>query len=87
MRFYPFGSSSLNQIYNPLAAVTASISTYAASASYGIRVLSASLATNGVPGVNGTNGTCSFTPGLTGDIGFQGFGGPAGGVSTAVGKP
>jgi hypothetical protein len=87
MRFYPFGSSSLNQIYNPSAATTASISSYAASASYGIRVLSASLAINGVPGINGTNGTCSFTPGLTGDIGLQGFGGSAGGVSSVVGKP
>ena len=86
MRFYPFGSSSLNQIYNTAAATTASIATYAASASYGVRVVSASLAINGVPGVNGTNGTCSFTPGLTGDIGLQGFGGPAGGVSTVVAK-
>jgi hypothetical protein len=87
MRFYPFGSSSLNQIYNPSAATTASISNYAASASYGIRVLSASLAINGIPGVNGINGTCSFTPGLTGDIGLQGIGGSAGGVSSVVGKP
>lgn len=87
MRFYPFGSSSLNQIYNTSAATTASISTYAASASYGIRVLSASLAVNGVPGVNGINGTCSFTAGVSGDIGLPGLGGSTGGVSTVVAKP
>lgn len=85
MRFYPFGSSSLNQVYNPSAAITASISTYATSASYAIKITSASYALSGSRGVNGTDGTCSFTPGLTGDIGFQGFGGAAGGVSLPIG--
>ena len=84
MRFYPFGSSSLNQIYNTTLATTASLSSYALSASYAIRITSASYATSGVPGANGS---CSFTPGLTGDIGLQGIGGAAGGVSLPVGVP
>ena len=87
MRFYPFGSSSLNQIYNTTLATTASLSRYALSASYAIRITSASYATSGVPGANGANGSCSFTPGLTGDIGLQGIGGAAGGVSLPVGVP
>lgn len=87
MRFYPFGSSSLNQIYNTTLAVTASTSTYAASASYAIRIVSASYAISGSRGVAGVNGSCSFTPGLTGDIGLQGIGGSAGGVSLPVGVP
>lgn len=87
MRFYPFGSSSLNQIYNTTLATTASLSTYAASASFTTRILSASFAISGSRGIAGTDGSCSFTPGLTGDIGIQGIGGSAGGVSLAVGVP
>jgi len=40
-----------------------------------------------VPGANGVNGSCSFAAGLTGDIGLQGVGGLAGGVSLPVGVP
>lgn len=87
MRFYPFGSSSLNQVYNSTLAVTASLSSYAASASYAIRINSASYAISGSPGPAGVDGTCSFTPGITGDVGLQGFGGSAGGVSLPVGVP
>lgn len=87
MRFYPFGSSSLNQIYNTTLAVTASFSTYAASASFATRIISASYAISGSRGINGTNGSCSFTPGFTGDIGLPGFGGSDGGVSLPIGVP
>lgn len=87
MRFYPFGSSSLNQTFNPSVATTASIAQYAASASYGIRAVSASFALNGVKGLNGVPGTCSYTPGQTGDIGLEGIGGSPGGISVAVPKP
>lgn len=87
MRFYPLGSSSLNQIYNTTLAVTASVTSYAASASYGVRVLSASFANQRSPGTPGTNGTCSYTAGSTGDIGLAGVGGPNGGVSVAVATP
>lgn len=87
MRFYPLGSSSLNQVYNTSLAVTASISSYAASASYGVRVLSASFANQRSPGTPGANGTCSYTAGPTGDIGLTGVGGGSGGVSVAVATP
>jgi hypothetical protein len=87
MRFYPFGSSSLNQTFNPAVATTASIAQYAASSSYGIRAISASFADNGVKGLNGTPGTCSYTAGQTGDIGLEGIGGSPGGVSVTVPKP
>lgn len=87
MRFYPLGSSSLNQVYNTSLAVTASISSYAESASYGVRVLSASFANQRSPGTPGANGTCSYTAGPTGDIGLTGVGGGSGGVSVAVATP
>lgn len=87
MRFYPLGSSSLNQLYNTTLAVTASISSYAASASYGVRVLSASYADARLPGLPGAAGTCSYSSGSTGDIGLTGIGGPGGGVSVTVPKP
>ena len=87
MRFYPLGSSSLNQVYNTTLAVTASVSSYAASASYGVRVLSASFANQRSPGTPGTNGTCSYATGPTGDIGLTGVGGGNGGVSVPVATP
>ncbi len=83
MRFYPFGSSSLNQVYNTTLATTASISDYAQTASYGIRIVTASYALSGSPGINGSPGTCSYLPGTTGDTGLQGLGGTRGGVSIA----
>ena len=87
MRFYPLGSSSLNPVYNTTLVVTASVSSYAASASYGVRVLSASFANQRSPGTPGANGTCSYTAGLTGDVGLAGVGGPNGSVSVAVATP
>lgn len=81
MRFYPFGSSSLNQIYNTTLAVTASVSQYAATASYGVLVATASYALSGIPGVNGLPGSCSYLPGTDGDKGPNGFGGNEGGTS------
>lgn len=87
MRFYPFGSSSLNQTFNPSAATTASIAQFAASASFGIRAVSASFAIIGVPGLDGAPATCSYTPGSTGDIGLVGLGGNSGGVSVTVPNP
>ena len=81
MRFYPFGSSSLNQVYNPSAAVTASVSLYAASASYGILVVTASYALAGTQGASGSEGSCSYLPGPTGPTGPQGPGGLLGGVA------
>lgn len=83
MRFYPFGSSSLNQVYNTTLAITASISSYALTASYGLRVVTASYALSGSPGVDGTDGTCSYTPGPDGLRGPTGFTGTRGGVSIA----
>lgn len=83
MRLYPFGSSSLNQIYNTDLATTASISAYAETASFGIRVVTASYALQGVRGINGLAGSCSYQPGESGDIGPVGFGGSNGGVSIA----
>lgn len=83
MRFYPFGSSSLNQVYNPGAALTASVSDYADTASYTRNVLTASYAINGVKGLNGAPGSCSYLPGPQGGTGSVGFGGNIGGVSVA----
>lgn len=83
MRVYPFGSSSLNVVYNPTAATTASLARYADAAQYGIRVVTASHAIDGVRGTNGNNGVCLYTPGPTGDKGPDGFGGGGGGVSVA----
>jgi hypothetical protein len=83
MRFYPFGSSSLNQIYNAALAQTASIASYSATASYGVRILSASQATNGLRGENGTDGVCNPLAGPQGPTGSVGFGGSPGGVSVA----
>lgn len=82
MRFYPFGSSSLNQIYNTRTIVSASSATYALTASFGTRVVTASYALTGVPGINGLPGSCSYLPGDPGDPGPQGFGGNVGGVSS-----
>lgn len=87
MQFYPLGSSSFNQIYNTTLAVTASVSSYAETASYGLRVVTASHALSGFPGINGNAGTCSFTPGPTGDTGLTGFGGSPGGISVVIPKP
>lgn len=84
MRFYPFGSSSLNQLYNNTLATTASVSSYAASASYGVRVASASFAVSGTRGPNGNVGVCNYVAGPTGDTGPTGFTGTTGGVSVAL---
>ena len=84
MRFYPFGSSSLNQIYNNTLATTASISRYADSASYAIRVASASFAVSGTRGPNGSPGVCNYIAGPTGDTGPVGFTGAPGGISVAL---
>lgn len=84
MRFYPFGSSSLNQTYNPALAVTASISDYALSASYGIRVVTASYALAGVSGLTGNPGTCSYQAGPTGPTGSVGRTGAPGSISIAL---
>lgn len=81
MRFYPFGSSSLNQVYNPGAALTASLASYADTAGYTIRVLTASYAIDGVRGIDGQPGSCSYQPGLPGGTGPDGFGGNPGGQS------
>lgn len=83
MRFYPFGSSSLNPAYNVGAVVSASVSQYAASASYGITVVSASHALTGVQGADGLNGSCSYFPGPQGPTGSQGLQGAAGSISVA----
>lgn len=84
MRFYPFGSSSLNPAYNVGAVVSASVSQYAASASYGTTVVSASLALTGIRGTDGLNGSCSYFAGPQGPTGSQGLQGPAGGISVAL---
>jgi hypothetical protein len=83
MRFYPLGSSSLNQIYNPTLATTASVSLYAETGSYSIRIVSASHAINGVRGIDGTPGICDPQVGLQGPTGSIGFGGAVGGISIA----
>lgn len=81
MRFYPFGSSSLNQIYNTQIITSASNTSYSVTASFGIQVATASYALAGIAGINGLPGSCSYLPGPQGDTGSQGFGGPVGGVS------
>lgn len=81
MRFYPFGSSSLNQIYNPALITTASLSSYAASASYGLTAVTASYALSGSPGIPGAPGVCNYLPGSQGPTGLAGFGGAIGGTS------
>ena len=83
MRFYPFGSSSLNQVYNPSGAITASVSQYAETASFTRNILSASYAINGVPGLSGSNGSCSYQAGPQGPTGSVGFSGALGGISIA----
>ena len=60
MRIYPFGSSSLNPVYNPSLIVTSSTSVYAATASLAIRAVSASYAHAGVDGTAGYNGICIY---------------------------
>lgn len=87
MRFYPFGSSSLNQLYNSTLAVTASISDYAASASFTTRAVTASYAISGSPGVNGTNGVCLPIAGPTGDTGLPGLSGTNGKTSFPLPTP
>jgi hypothetical protein len=82
MRFYPFGSSSLNQVYNPVGVVTASITSYAESASYGVTAVTASYTLAGIPGISGTSGICNNLPGPTGPTGPTGFGGVVGIVSS-----
>lgn len=85
MRYYPFGSSSLNPIYNTRAVTTASISSYALTASYAIKVVTASIALSGAPGLNGTDGVCIYLQGPTGSQGDPGNSGIAGGVSVPLG--
>lgn len=87
MRFYPFGSSSLNVIYNPSLLTTASVAQYALSASFGFSVASASYALSGSAGINGAPGSCSYAPGPTGDTGPTGFAGFDGGISFPRPKP
>ena len=85
MRFYPFGSSSLNLVYNPQAAQTASFATYAMSASYATRAVSASYARSGSNGINGTDGVCIYQQGPTGDSGSVGPRGRRGSQSVPQG--
>lgn len=82
MRFYPFGSSSLNQVYTPEIALTASVSTYVTSASYGVTAVTASYTLAGIPGIPGAAGICNYLPGPQGPTGSTGFGGAVGGVSS-----
>jgi hypothetical protein len=83
MRFYPFGSSSLNQVYNSAGILTASVSTYAESASYGLTAVTASYALSGSPGISGAPGICNYLAGPAGPTGPTGFGGVVGGVSVS----
>lgn len=87
MRFYPFGSSSLNQLYISSTATSASLSTYALTASFATVVFTASRAVNGIPGSNGIEGQCIYNPGIQGQTGSVGLSGPAGGVSVPLPKP
>jgi len=58
MRFYPFGSGS----FVPYV-VSASLADYSITAEYGLRAISASLATSGSIGPAGDNGTPGTTDG------------------------
>ena len=74
MRFYPFGSGSIDLTL----AVTASVADYGLTASYATQVFTASRALNGLPGVNGANGQCIYTKGTQGaqgPVGPSGFNG------------
>lgn len=81
MRFYPFGSSSLNPIFTVSAAATASLAQYARSSSYGFTIRSASQADTGLPGRTGTNGVCTYAVGAKGQKGLTGLTGVIGSVS------
>jgi len=83
MRFYPFGSGSVDLAL----AVTSSVSDYALSASFATRVFTASRAVNGVPGINGANGTCLYLKGTQGPSGSLGPTGFNGTVSNAFPYP
>jgi hypothetical protein len=80
MRFYPFGSGSLDITLIP----TASVSDYASQAQSTLRVVSASVAVNGLPGLPGLNGSCSFQAGATGPAGPQGPSGDDGTIFYAT---
>lgn len=84
MRFFPFGSSSLNPIFNVTLSTTASITQYAATASYAIRIVSASHALSGSAGVNGANGVCVYATGPNGPTGDVGDGGLPGTTSNPL---
>ena len=83
MRFYPFGSSSLNPVYALDSIVSASTATYALTARYTIRIRSSSTADTGLPGPNGATGVCTFTAGPQGDPGNLGPAGLQGVTSSA----
>lgn len=75
MRFFPHGSGSI-----PGIAVSASVSTYAQTASFTTRVLSASLGLVGSRGPAGSNGSCIYASGSAGPQGPSGSQGPIGTV-------
>jgi hypothetical protein len=79
MRFYPFGSGSLDTSNIP----TASVSSYALEAQSTLRVVSASRGVNGVNGLQGLPGSCSYSQGLTGPTGEGGTPGLTGTISYA----
>jgi hypothetical protein len=79
MRFYPFGSGSLDLSNIP----TASVSNYALEAQSTLRVVSASRGVNGIPGMQGLPGSCSYAPGPTGPTGESGTPGATGTISYA----
>jgi hypothetical protein len=83
MRFYPFGSGSVDTSL----ALTASFATYALTASAATRVFTASVATNGVPGVDGPSGQCIYVKGATGPSGSTGPSGFNGTISNALPYP
>jgi hypothetical protein len=78
VRFYPFGSGSLDISSIP----TASVSSYASATQSTVRVVSASRGKYGIDGLVGINGSCSLQPGPQGDVGAEGPAGPDGTIST-----
>jgi hypothetical protein len=80
MRFYPFGSGSLDLSNIP----TASMSSYALEAHSSLRVVSASRGRNGVPGLQGLPGSCSYAQGPTGPTGDGGTPGLTGTIFYAT---
>lgn len=75
MRFFPHGSGSI-----PGISVSASVSTYAQTASFTTNVLSASLALVGSQGPVGPTGSCIYASGSVGPQGPSGSQGPIGTV-------